>query len=348
MDTTKKVKRKQNKKELWNLFDNEMNKNANLECVYSNTSNREFCDECNSILKLDEDGFMTCSNAQCGILYKDAIDTSAEWRYYGAEDNNGKDPTRCGIPINPLLKESSYGCKVICENNSSYEMRKIRRYTEWQSMPYREKSQYDEFQKITIMANNSGIPKMIIDEALKHHKSISEKKTFRGLNRDGIIAASLYISCKIHNCPRSPDEIAEIFNLNSNTATEGCKNAWKIINELEVNLNNNDKLVFHDTKPISFIDRRCSKLNISGDFTKLCQFVAIQIDNKKLLPENAPPSVAAGIIYFIGQEFKLNITKKNVSDVCNISEVTITKCCRKLEKIKHQLIPTVFYKKYST
>ena len=27
-------------------------------------------------------------------------------------------------------------------------MRKIRRYTEWQSMPYKEKTQYDEFEKI--------------------------------------------------------------------------------------------------------------------------------------------------------------------------------------------------------
>ena len=53
---------------------------------------------------------------------------------------NMSDPTRCGMPINPLLKESSYGCKVICNSNSSYEMRKIRRYTEWQSMPYKEKN----------------------------------------------------------------------------------------------------------------------------------------------------------------------------------------------------------------
>ena len=68
-------------------------------------------------------------------------------------------------------------------------MRKIRRYTEWQSMPYKEKSQYDEFQKILIMASQSGIPKIIIDDAIRFHKKISEQKTFRGLNRDGIIAA---------------------------------------------------------------------------------------------------------------------------------------------------------------
>ena len=51
-------------------------------------------------------------------------------------------------------------------------------------MPYKEKAHYDEFQRIKIMANNSGIPKIIIDDALIYHKKISEQKTFRALNRD--------------------------------------------------------------------------------------------------------------------------------------------------------------------
>ena len=343
MDSTKKIKRQQNKKELWLLFDKEL-KPDNLECVYSSNTCRTNCEMCKSPICLSDEGFQICSNSSCGILYKDILDNSAEWRYYGAEDSNGKDPTRCGIPINPLLKESSYGCKVVCESNSSYEMRKIRRYTEWQSMPYKEKSQYDEFQRITIMANNHGIPKMIIDEALKHHKSISEKKTFRGLNRDGIIAASIYISCKIHNYPRTAKEIAKIFNLDTASATKGCKNAMTIINELEVDMNNNDKIVFHDTNPISFIERYCSKLNISARYTKLCQFIAIKTEKNNIMPENTPHSVAAGIIYFVGQEFSLNINKRDISLISEISEVTINKCFKKLEKIKETIIPQVFYK----
>ena len=84
----------------------------------------------------------------------------------------------------------------MCTFKSNYEMQKIRRYTEWQAMPYKEKSQYDEFQRISAMANEAGIPKIIIDEAMRYHKKVSEQKTFRGLNRDGIIAASIYIACQ--------------------------------------------------------------------------------------------------------------------------------------------------------
>ena len=150
---TKRKKTKKNIKKMWNAFDIENNTKESMECLYDkqNLKRRDKCDLCQSIVALDEKNMMICTNKKCGIIYKDTLDESAEWRYYGADDNNMRDPTRCGMPINPLLKESSYGCKVICSNRSTYEMRKIRRYTEWQSMPYKEKSQYDEFQRITIM-----------------------------------------------------------------------------------------------------------------------------------------------------------------------------------------------------
>ena len=113
-------------------------------------------------MQYTSEGFLGCSNPKCGIVFKDSLDRAAEWRYYGADDNYNTDPTRCGMPINPLLKESSYGCKVVCNGRSTYEMRKIRRYTDWQSMPYKEKSQYDEFERIKILARNAEIAKLII------------------------------------------------------------------------------------------------------------------------------------------------------------------------------------------
>jgi transcription initiation factor TFIIB len=252
------------------------------------------------------------------------------------------------MPINPLLKESSFGCKVICAGKSSYEMRKIRRYTEWQSMPYREKAQYDEFQRITIIAHNSGIPKMIIDDAMRYHKKISEAKTFRGCNRDGIIAASIYIACKINNYPRTAKEIASMFNLDNTSATKGCKNAVSIINEMEHEMDNKDKTSLCKTTPSSFIDRYCSRLGINEELTMVCKFIAMQIQQKNLIPENTPHSIAAGIIFYVSQMCNLNINKKNVNTISEISEVTINKCYKKLESLESNLIPKKILQKYNS
>ena len=339
-----------NKTELWKIFEEETGKHKEppLECMYRECGDREKCERCESMLAFSEEGFLTCTNSKCGIIYKDIVDHSAEWRYYGADDNQNSDPTRCGMPINPLLEESSYGCKVLCIGPMSYEMRKIRRYTEWQSMPYKEKSQYDEFQIIMTYAQNAGMPKIIIDDAIRYHKKISEyNMTFRGDNRDGIIAGSVYIACRINHYPRTAKEIAHIFHLDVTSATKGCKNALSIINNIEKNLEENEKTNLGTTKPEAFIERFCSKLNINNELTKLCHFISMKIEKKDIMPENTPHSIAAGIVYFISQLCQLNISKREIKAVSEISEVTINKCYKKLEKIKDELVPATILKKYN-
>jgi|688.fasta_scaffold252822_2 transcription initiation factor TFIIB len=328
--------------------DKDIDKNdKSIECIYRSCGQRETCDTCNSSVALSDEGFLVCMNPKCSIIYKDIVDQSAEWRYYGVDDNQNIDPTRCGLPVNPLLVESSFGCKILCDGISSYEMRKIRRYTEWQSSPHKEKTQYNEFQHITIIANNAGIPKIIIDEALRCHKKISEHQTFRGSNRDGIIAASVYVAFRIHDCPRTAKEIATIFNLDNTSATKGCKNAVCIINEIENDMHNSEKTSFCKTRPEAFIERYCTRLQINGELTKLCQFIALRIEKNNLIPENTPHSIAAGIIYFVSQICGLTISKKDVNKISETSEVTINKCYKKLEGIKELLIPKVILDKYS-
>ena len=350
---TKKIKQKNSSnKNLWTMFDEEVNSNSKkiLECVYIKeqelNKNDGFCVNCKYCLFIGEDGFLTCSNNKCGIIYKDNLDTSAEWRYYGNDDNNHSDPTRCGMPINPLLRESSYSCKVLCVGKSSYEMHKIRRYTDWQAMPYKEKSQYDEFQFISVISQNSGIPKIIIDEAMRIHKKISETKTYRGLNRDGIKAASIYISCRLNGCPRTSHEIAEIFKLDKTSATSGCSMAVNILHNIERNVEPNDQIVLGATTPSSFIDRFCSRLNINNELTLLSKFIAKKVESQNIILDNTPHSIAAGIIYFISQNCNLNISKNDIKQICGVSEVTINKCFKKMEKLKMNLIPKCILDKY--
>lgn len=344
---TKKHRRSnKNKTKLWEQFDVEILDKNNIECIYTTTGSREQCDCCEAPLVISDEGFQTCTNTKCGIFYTDTLDQTSEWRYYGAEDSSASDPTRCGMPINPLLHESSFGCKVLIHGSSSYEMRKIQKYTDWLGMPYKEKSQYDEFQRITILGNHSGIPKLIIDDACRFHKKISEAKTFRGLNRDGIIAASIYVAARVNSYPRTAKEIANIFHLDTTSATRGCKNAISIINELESELSNTDKTSLCQPTPVTFIERYCSRLNINIELTKVCKFIALRIHQNNLIPENTPHSIAAGIIYFIAQSCNVNITKKEVSVISEISEVTINKCYKKMIDMSQNLIPKQILDKY--
>uniref|UniRef100_A0A6C0DJI8 Cyclin-like domain-containing protein n=1 Tax=viral metagenome TaxID=1070528 RepID=A0A6C0DJI8_9ZZZZ len=357
---TKKKKKESTfleKSKLWEIFDSDKKhlddsndiKNADeeskLTCVYS--SNNELCKLCNSQLMIMDDGFPTCTSAMCGVMNRDILDYSPEWRFYGADDKNANDPTRCGNPINPLLMESSFGCKVLCGIKSSYEMKKIRKWTEWQSMPHKEKSLYDEFQFITIMAQNAGVPKIFIDDAMAIHKEISEQKMFRGMNRDGIKSASIYISCRLNGCPRTAHEIAEIFKLDKTSATNGCSMAVNILHNIERNIEPSNKADLCLTTPSLFIDRYCSKLNFNNELTMLSKFIANKVEQNNIITDNIPHAIAAGIVYFVAQLCQMNITKQDIKQVCGVSEVTVNKCFKKLDILREKLLPKAIIDKYT-
>jgi transcription initiation factor TFIIB len=357
-----KTKKKKNngitykeKSKLWNIFDLDNQPQTEetgiskpeIQCIYTTPKDNDLCMTCDSPLIIMDDGFPTCTNDKCGIIYRDILDYSPEWRFYGADDKNANDPTRCGNPINPLLVQSSFGCKVLSSHRSSYEMKKIRKWTEWQSMPHKEKSLYDEFQFITIMAQNSGIPKIFIDDAMAIHKDISEQKMFRGLNRDGIKSASIYISCRLNGCPRTAHEIAEIFRLDKTSATNGCSMAVNILHNIERNLEPSQQTKLGITLPSSFIERYCSRLNFTTELTMLAKFITKKVENINLITDNIPHAIAAGIIYFVAHNCELGVNKQNIKTVSGVSEVTINKCFKKLENSKDILIPNVIRKKYN-
>ncbi len=343
------------KARLWSMFDKDIEKrinekqdlnNEDMECIY-NKGEQTVCNVCNNPLMVMDNDFPTCTNKQCGIIYKKVLDFSPEWSFYGGEDRNGKDPARCGNPINPLLIESSFGCKVMTNGKSTFEMRKIKKWTEWQAMPHREKALNEEFQFITVMAHNAGIPKIFIDCAMIIHKDISEQKMLRGLNRDGIKAASIYISCRLNGCPRNAHEIAEIFLLDKASATNGCSMAVNILNNIERNLDPSLQTKLKDIQPIAFIDRFACKLNFNKEMINLCKFIAKKIEQVDLIDNNIPHAVASGILYFVSQICKLNLGKKDIKLVCGVSEVTINKCYKKLESYKEKLVPKKVMEKYS-
>ena len=344
-----------NKSKLWEIFDNDkkdLEKNTNtdnLECIYNvqEEHEQESCKLCKSRLMIMDDGFPTCTNIKCSVMNRDVLDYSPEWRFYNTDDKNATDPTRCGNPINPLLMESSFGCKVLSNTRSSYEMKKIRKWTEWQSMPHKEKSLYDEFQFITIMAQNAGIPRIFIDDAMAIHKDISEQKMFRGMNRDGIKAASIYISCRLNGCPRTAHEIAEIFKLDKTSATNGCSMAVNILHNIERNVDSTNQAELCVTLPSLFIERYCSRLNFNQELTMLSKFIANKVEQNNMITDNIPHAIAAGIIYFIAYNCQLNISKQDIKMICGVSEVTINKCFKKLELNKESFLPKAILEKYS-
>ena len=266
------------------------------------------------------------------------ISANPEWRYYGNNDSKSSDPTRCGMPVNSLLPESSVGSSVSYGNNDK-TMNQIRRLQGWNGMPYKERSLYKVFLEIQRICKANNIPTIIINEAKSLYSIISVTKISRGSNRKGIIAACVYFACKECDVPRSSKEIADMFGITSNIMTKGVKKCQEIIHMDKKNKNRISKT--KSTKPEDFINRFCNKLNIGeNDTSDILQICNITVKNY-IISENTPPSIASGCIYYFIKKKELDITKKNISDICKISEVTINKCCKIIEE-KDELFNKIF------
>jgi len=263
------------------------------------------------------------------------LTSGAEWRFYGSEDNRTTDPNRCGMPVNVLLPKSSIGSTVSNIYTTNKDIHKVKRFQQWNGMTYKERSRYKIFNDIKAICDKHGIPLIIIKEANSLYTIASETKISRGNNRNGLIAACVYFACKNCKVPRSSKEIAKVFDIKPVLVTKGIKSLQEI---LQLNSNNNRIEKNNTINQCDFIDRFCYNLNINTvDVIKIKEISKKTMDNN-IISENTPPSIAAGCIYLYIIEHKLNITRKKISEVCNISEVTINKCYLKIESNKHLLL----------
>lgn len=310
----------QEQDDLWDILDSlkstdKKTEGSDDECV---------CSACGSRNMIVEDGQNVCSDC-CSVMGR-IIDNGAEWRYYGADDSRDDDPTRCGLPTNELLPKSSLGSMIGGRRGESRDIRRIRLYQIWNSMPYWERSLYNVFEQMTNNIANHNIPSKVLEDAKVLYKKASEKKISRGENKNGLIASCLYYACLLNKVPRSPIEISNMFKINPNVLTKGNARFQTLL-----------QLNVESSEPEDFIARFASKLNMNYQDILKCKLLAKKLDELEIVSENAPTSVAAGTLYFYCMSHDIDFNKKQIAEVCDVSEVTITKCYKTLQKYKQYL-----------
>ena len=296
------------------------------------------CINCNLKLKIVYDsGAYYCGS--CGIFIKKLLNQKHNYNNY--YDDNNHNPCRVGSATNILLPKSSLG-SVIYNKNRSYNYNKMAKYNSWNAMPYKERSQWKIFTLIQEVCIKHKLPKIIIEDSKIYYKHISENIISRGSNRKGLIAACVYTSCKKQSVPRSCKEIAEMFTIELKAMTKGCKKfneIWRLVNK-NVGLSKNNTFE-RSTNPLDYIDRFCSKLSIPDKIKNISEIVSIKAItyNYNIVNDNTAPSISAGSVYLVCMLFNYNITKKDISNISKISEVTISKCYKKLYLHKNNIVP---------
>jgi transcription initiation factor TFIIIB Brf1 subunit/transcription initiation factor TFIIB len=202
-------------------------------------------------------------------------------------------------------------------------------------MPYREKSLLEVLERIQTKCKKYGVSQSIIDSAKILYKKVSDSKHIRGkrkgknmimrcINRRSMIASCVFYACKMQREPRSPKEIADIYDLEIKHVHRGCR---KILDYIDLN---STFYQIKNSQAADFIERLSKKLDIDKKFIEISKDVCNNIHKLDIASTHEPPSVAAGCILLVATNYNLPINKKQISEIFDISDVTISKTYRKI------------------
>jgi len=285
-----------------------------------------------------DDDILTCT--KCGEMIARPIDSSAEYRYFGLEDRGSGDPSRIGAPSDPRLPESSLGTVILPQGNSKH-MGKVRRYHQWNMLPYKERALLGAFDRLTLAANNHGLGGSVIEDAKELYVKLNGFCDRRGLSRDSLLASCVYTALKRAGSPRKPQEVGEMFSLSHASFTK----AFKFFQEVLAQARQKGLLTENwtpsnltSTRAADYVAVPLSKLPISrADYQKLvveAQQLADRAEAEGMSPENTPPSLAAGIVAYVCERWrKGEIPLARIASACDVSLATLQKCLRRLQGI---------------
>ena len=281
------------------------------------------CSSCQSEnLVIDQNGQSTCKD--CGVVNSETYDEMPEFI------NDIQGTSRYGCPSNYFYPKSALGTKFRTKGYS-----RISNLQRQGQMPYREKSLLEILTKIQKKCKGYGITQSIIDSAKILYKKVTDCKHTKGkragknrimrcINLRSMIGACVFYACKLQGEPRSPKEIADIYDLEIKNVNKGCRRFLEYIDLEALNTE------FNSSKSSDFIERFAEKLALEDQYIKIAKDISTNIHKLDIASTHEPPSVAAGCILLVSVMYHLDITKKQISDVFKISDVTISKTYRRI------------------
>ena len=312
--------------DIWDLVDSLENDESLVSSADDElVENGNKCDNCgeNNFEINTSDGMVICTS--CGFVNSELLDKNIN-------NFNDKTNNNYGCPTNYFLPKSSLGTKV---KNGKYTTLAI--LEKWSQMPYKERSLLEVLKYIELNCKKSNIPVPIIENSKIIFKKVSDLKNkkfsnnkfkniiIRGLNRKSIIAACVFHGALLQKQPRSPKEISEIFNIEEKQVTKGCRKLRDLLPF------DNILSYIKSSQTISFIrDEYAEKLNISKQHLEISKRITLNIKKIGIATDHQPPSVAAGSLLLLSNIFDLKISKKLISKLFKISQVTIMKTYKKI------------------
>jgi transcription initiation factor TFIIIB Brf1 subunit/transcription initiation factor TFIIB len=291
------------------------------------------CPNCKSTEFIEDStlGFIVCN---CGQVISNLFDHRSETRVY--EDDQKQQNVRCSKVTNVLLPQSSLGTRL--PDNVKGSLKKLQI---WNAMPYRERSLYNDFKKINACCEKMGLKKNIQETAniyytmaksCKYEDNQNKYIIMRGKNNRGVQGGTICLSCKKNNIPFNAKDICDHFNLSIKELNNGIKTLISLLKSKKFDVE------IENLKSDSYIRKYCLESNVKPEYMDEAIRISNNINKLNLASEHNQFSIAACSMLIMAENNNIvSMSKKKLRMMFGVSEVTISKTYKKIEKVKHIL-----------
>ncbi|MFC7187029.1 transcription initiation factor IIB [Halorubrum yunnanense] len=279
------------------------------------------CPECSGQLASDtEHGETVC--VDCGLVVEeDEIDRGPEWRAFDSKEKDNK--SRVGAPTTNMMHDKGLSTNIGWQDKDAYgkslssrqreKMQRLRTWNErFRTRDSKERNLKQALGEVDRMASALGLPDNVRETASVIYRRALDEDLLPGRSIEGVSTSSLYAAARQAGTPRSLDEIAAVSRVEKD---EIARTYRYVVREL--------KLEIQPADPESYVPRFASDLGLSDEAERRARSLLGTAKSQGIHSGKSPVGLAAAAVYAASLLVNEKVTQSEVSDVANISEVTI-------------------------
>ncbi|WP_160133047.1 transcription initiation factor IIB [Halococcus salsus] len=281
----------------------------------------QVCPECGGRLVSDtEHGETVCT--ECGLVVdENEIDHGPEWRAFDAAERNEK--KRTGAPTTKMMHDKGLSSQIGWQNKDAYgnalssrkrqQMQRLRTWDErFRTRNSKERNLKQALGEIDRMASALGVPKDVRETASVIYRRALSENLLPGRSIEGVSTSALYAGIRQMGLPRSVEEVGAV----SRVDEMEFKRAYRYINqELDLQI--------APPKPQQYLSRFASDLDVDEETERRARELLTTAEEQAIHSGKSPVGLAGAALYAAGILTNRKLTQDEVSEVAEVSNVTI-------------------------
>jgi len=279
------------------------------------------CPECDGLLVTD-DGHAETVCADCGLVVEEeGIDRGPEWRAFDAREKDEK--SRVGAPTTNTMHDKGLSTNIDWRDQDAYgnsldsrqrqKMQRLRKWNErFRTRDAKERNLKQALGEIDRMASALGLPDNVRETASVIYRRALDENLLPGRSIEGVSTSCVYAAARQAGVPRSLDEIADVSRVEK---SEVARTYRYVVRELGLEIQPAD--------PESYVPRFASDLDLSEEAEHRARGLLQTAKEKGVHSGKSPVGLAAAAVYAASLLTNEKTTQAAVSEVADISEVTI-------------------------